>query len=89
MFFVGLVMVSDESSYLLVGKNALSRDKVGFVIDDFCDGRNLLFEELSEIEKIRDNPDLLLSSFMLGDIRLYALPFFEKESLKTERGLNR
>ena len=75
----------------LVGRSKLSLDSVDSVVDDFIetsvfDGREFSCGELSELERIKECPDYLVSSPMFDEIRPYALPFFEKESLKSRGG---
>ena len=76
----------------LVGRDKLSLTRVGYVVEDFYKasvdgGRDFSDTELSELEKIKKCPKLLESSTMLGEIRPYALPFFQKESLNSGRNL--
>ncbi len=76
----------------LVGRSRLSLRSVGPVVDDFyevnvSEGREFSYNELSELERIKRCPDGFVSSFMFDEIRPYALPFFEKESLNTEGDL--
>ena len=79
-------------------ENEINLDNLSF---DFCSdefvedfykasvdgGRDFSDTELSELEKIKKCPKLLESSTMLGEIRPYALPFFQKESLNSGRNL--
>ena len=55
--------------------------------DSLSKGREFSVGDLVELDKIVSCPRFFVSSKMFEKIRPYALPFFEKESLKSGRGL--
>ncbi len=86
------LLAGNRTIIFLVGRSRLSVFAVDSVVDDFYEtslsnGGQFSNDELDELKRIKDCPSFLVRSEMFDRIRPYALPFFEKESLKSRRGL--